>query len=119
MQLLQPMGLLRPRMLLFSLLLYSLDCSLHLREEIVDWWIVVEKTDLELWRILDKLLHVPACGSEQRHPHWNVSDADRQLLGGRCEDELVTRAVGPRKRNRSSLRMRLRCANSISIFRAN
>src|SRR5579859_5463175 len=48
--------------------------------------------------------------------HRNQLGHLAKVLGGGCEEELSTRAVGPRSRNRSSLRMRLRCMNSISIL---
>ena len=39
-----------------------------------------------------------------------------EVLGGGSEVELITCSIRARSRSRSSFRMRLRCANSISTF---
>src|SRR6516165_2033827 len=73
-------GLLRSRMLFFSLLLQSLDRPLYLRKDVVDRRIVVDEPDLELRRIFHEFLHVPAGRTQQLHRHRNVPNANAYVF---------------------------------------
>jgi len=72
---------LRSRVFFFpDLLLNPLHRTLHLRNEIVDWRIVVKDPNLELRWIFDEFLHVPPCRAGQWHGHRNVSYPCRSVF---------------------------------------
>jgi len=70
----------------------------YLRENVVDGWVVGQESDLELRRIFDQLLHVPPSGPNDRDHHWNVTDANADVLlgiGVKVEADRAARTISP------------------------